>query len=127
MAVSHICSVAIDPSARVMSALARENEPPSAVLLEERLIAALHEVSPCPVLVERRPSKPQQGINRDLRVQAGSRASQWLRVWRNNASIIASCRQARSTHFARSEEHTSELQSLMRISYAVSCLTKKKT
>src|SRR3546814_5598895 len=28
---------------------------------------------------------------------------------------------------ARSEEHTSELQSLMRISYAVSCLKKKKT
>src|SRR3546814_10105155 len=28
---------------------------------------------------------------------------------------------------ARSEEHTSELQSLMRISYAVFCLQKKKT
>src|SRR3546814_9746534 len=28
---------------------------------------------------------------------------------------------------ARSEEHTSELQSLMRISYAVFCLEKKKT
>src|SRR3546814_6120684 len=28
---------------------------------------------------------------------------------------------------ARSEEHTSELQSLMRISYAVSCLKKKPT
>src|SRR3546814_9937075 len=28
-------------------------------------------------------------------------------------------------HSARSEEHTSELQSLMRISYAVFCLTKK--
>src|SRR3546814_7762900 len=28
---------------------------------------------------------------------------------------------------ARSEEHTSELQSLMRISYAVFCLTKKIT
>src|SRR3546814_6126032 len=28
---------------------------------------------------------------------------------------------------ARSEEHTSELQSLMRISYAVFCLTKQKT
>src|SRR3546814_8189748 len=28
---------------------------------------------------------------------------------------------------ARSEEHTSELQSLMRISYAVFCLTKKLT
>src|SRR3546814_3974296 len=29
--------------------------------------------------------------------------------------------------FPRSEEHTSELQSLMRISYAVFCLKKKKT
>src|SRR3546814_2044374 len=29
-------------------------------------------------------------------------------------------------HCARSEEHTSELQSLMRISYAVFCLKKKK-
>src|SRR3546814_7705995 len=29
-------------------------------------------------------------------------------------------------HFERSEEHTSELQSLMRISYAVLCLKKKK-
>src|SRR3546814_5678740 len=30
-------------------------------------------------------------------------------------------------HSLRSEEHTSELQSLMRISYAVFCLKKKKT
>src|SRR3546814_3641190 len=30
------------------------------------------------------------------------------------------------TEIARSEEHTSELQSLMRISYAVFCLKKKK-
>src|SRR3546814_9760627 len=29
-------------------------------------------------------------------------------------------------HHVRSEEHTSELQSLMRISYAVFCLKKKK-
>src|SRR3546814_13828654 len=42
-------------------------------------------------------------------------------------------RQARSRNWAasacgwhRSEEHTSELQSLMRISYAVFCLKKKK-
>src|SRR3546814_9227925 len=32
-----------------------------------------------------------------------------------------------SGRWARSEEHTSELQSLMRISYAVFCLKKKKT
>src|SRR3546814_6861624 len=30
------------------------------------------------------------------------------------------------TNYTRSEEHTSELQSLMRISYAVFCLKKKK-
>src|SRR3546814_1325197 len=33
---------------------------------------------------------------------------------------------ARKIVIARSEEHTSELQSLMRISYAVFCLKKKK-
>src|SRR3546814_1175101 len=33
----------------------------------------------------------------------------------------------RSVAGARSEEHTSELQSLMRISYAVFCLKQKKT
>src|SRR3546814_9770775 len=32
----------------------------------------------------------------------------------------------RHRHIRRSEEHTSELQSLMRISYAVLCLKKKK-
>src|SRR3546814_2318681 len=32
-----------------------------------------------------------------------------------------------ASFFYRSEEHTSELQSLMRISYAVFCLKKKKT
>src|SRR3546814_4727321 len=31
-----------------------------------------------------------------------------------------------ASKYARSEEHTSELQSLMRISYAVFCLKKKK-
>src|SRR3546814_4049286 len=41
---------------------------------------------------------------------------------RNCVEFKACCR-CRST---RSEEHTSELQSLMRISYAVFCLQKKK-
>src|SRR3546814_17182102 len=34
---------------------------------------------------------------------------------------------AQLRHLVRSEEHTSELQSLMRISYAVFCLKKQKT
>src|SRR3546814_149353 len=40
-------------------------------------------------------------------------------------SCIAEC-QRLTIHYVRSEEHTSELQSLMRISYAVFCLKKKK-
>src|SRR3546814_3456424 len=38
----------------------------------------------------------------------------------------AQCRSRRRPAGRRSEEHTSELQSLMRISYAVFCLKKKK-
>src|SRR3546814_5962075 len=40
--------------------------------------------------------------------------------------ICADLRDAGALLSARSEEHTSELQSLMRISYAVFCLKKKK-
>src|SRR3546814_3111001 len=51
------------------------------------------------------------------------------RGWR--VTVIAGAAQAVPPSFAadlagRSEEHTSELQSLMRISYAVFCLKKKK-
>src|SRR3546814_5447170 len=45
----------------------------------------------------------------------------WL-GWRTGSSGVRS-----SPSTARSEEHTSELQSLMRISYAVFCLKKKNT
>src|SRR3546814_5745808 len=40
---------------------------------------------------------------------------------------ITSCTRTIQQRMPRSEEHTSELQSLMRISYAVFCLKKKKT
>src|SRR3546814_8859520 len=39
---------------------------------------------------------------------------------------IERCRRDDHLEIGRSEEHTSELQSLMRISYAVFCLKKKK-
>src|SRR3546814_4913421 len=44
----------------------------------------------------------------------------WLRLMRFDLSAAVPT-------IARSEEHTSELQSLMRISYAVFCLKKKTT
>src|SRR3546814_1833209 len=43
------------------------------------------------------------------------------------ARFIAEGAQIANAYELRSEEHTSELQSLMRISYAVFCLKKKKT
>src|SRR3546814_2571958 len=49
---------------------------------------------------------------------------------RRAASAAPRCRRSRKDsprrRHGRSEEHTSELQSLMRISYAVFCLKKKK-
>src|SRR3546814_4636521 len=41
------------------------------------------------------------------------------------SALFAAAMPILSTLFGRSEEHTSELQSLMRISYAVFCLKKK--
>src|SRR3546814_10848799 len=46
-------------------------------------------------------------------------------VARRVAHLVRGSAQRR--HTGRSEEHTSELQSLMRISYAVFCLKKNKT
>src|SRR3546814_5739118 len=43
------------------------------------------------------------------------------------AVVVRELSQDRRLPGARSEEHTSELQSLMRISYAVFCLKKKNT
>src|SRR3546814_6916291 len=40
-------------------------------------------------------------------------------------ALLSSCTKRKLTLSPRSEEHTSELQSLMRISYAVFCLKKK--
>src|SRR3546814_6912988 len=60
---------------------------------------------------------------RDLAAQPPDAAVQRARTERHRhaAAPLADHRQRRS------EEHTSELQSLMRISYAVFCLKKKKT
>src|SRR3546814_1641986 len=58
--------------------------------------------------------------NLALRFEATSkRFSDRIITALTSSDRIASC------HDARSEEHTSELQSLMRISYAVFCLKKK--
>src|SRR3546814_3603341 len=54
---------------------------------------------------------------------AGSRLG--LRVTPGSAKLAKQLLSAAGERTLRSEEHTSELQSLMRISYAVFCLKKK--
>src|SRR3546814_6586588 len=66
---------------------------------------------------------PYTTLFRSLRSYAASRLEARLcRSIRDLASFLG----IQSCGVPRSEEHTSELQSLMRISYAVFCLTKKK-
>src|SRR3546814_2130094 len=51
-------------------------------------------------------------------------------AWRGHDAFfvteVTALGESLAEHYRRSEEHTSELQSLMRISYAVFCLKKKK-
>src|SRR3546814_4325071 len=58
----------------------------------------------------------------------GNGINAWGVESRNNGFLahITEQRDLRPFAFRRSEEHTSELQSLMRISYDVFCLKKKK-
>src|SRR3546814_5992210 len=64
----------------------------------------------------------------------GRGQSTWKSPWLLSASRVTPlrdtainiCCPANSTTASRSEEHTSELQSLMRTSYAVFCSTQKK-
>src|SRR3546814_3915273 len=89
----------------------------------------------------RRPSRGRSRWTHDLRQMRGRCPYPQTTIGRlemkkmlmGAASVIAlsiaapAFAQSTSTVNQRSEEHTSELQSLMRISYAVFCLKKKNT
>src|SRR3546814_1777620 len=65
----------------------------------------------------RSPLRPDQAWAASDQAWAASSKSQWRKA----------SDPGNEEHSERSEEHTSELQSLMRISYAVFCLKKKTT
>src|SRR3546814_3412799 len=65
-------------------------------------------------------SADRSGVRKDPR-----QTSRRLPGWERSANDLVD-RPATRPRRPRSEEHTSELQSLMRISYAVFCLKKKK-
>src|SRR3546814_2247375 len=62
----------------------------------------------------------ERGLHVALQIQSGT-------VWVNKHLDMPFDVPFGGAKQSRSEEHTSELQSLMRISYAVFCLKKKKT
>src|SRR3546814_6249405 len=63
---------------------------------------------------------------RQERVRHRSVKWSWRAFRKDTGPRRCQCRDRGAATLARSEEHTSELQSLMRISYAVFCLKKKK-
>src|SRR3546814_3708071 len=77
-----------------------------------QIISALARISPYGALAQR---------DADAQVRSA-------RITAIGAAVAQACFKASGDRylFERSEEHTSELQSLMRISYAVFCLKKKK-
>src|SRR3546814_6784474 len=94
----------------------------SELLFEPRLVGVLARLDLLELvgerfalLVERGLDSVEQAIGRDRRVAD--------RVEREGDAGVG----RRVVRRVRSEEHTSELQSLMRISYAVFCLKKKNT
>src|SRR3546814_1140191 len=72
-----------------------------------------------------RPRVRQPRCDLDRPVLAGARRQRHLAPGQAPGAQGPAGRQHRHGQLVRSEEHTSELQSLMRISYAVFCLKKK--
>src|SRR3546814_8191083 len=101
------------------------------------LISGLHLIF-FQKIVKRWPADPQHlGCAGNIALSPGNGAADRLPVSHfphglqiddvSRVLILAIKVEISSRHQLRSEEHTSELQSLMRISYAVFCLKKKKT
>src|SRR3546814_1801170 len=97
-----------------------------ACLIDHHCARRLRGPGACPGLAIKLARRRQRGMIRRL-LQFRVQARQPGIVERKPArSDQAEKRKRDSGRNSRSEEHTSELQSLMRISYAVFCLKKKK-
>src|SRR3546814_2002634 len=96
-----------------------------------RHVRKVATLKPGEMIVKRRPDRLEaDGGTRRSRDRVGPRNDDRGRTVDWNVAVVNAKRRrnhARIEIFVeRSEEHTSELQSLMRISYAVFCLKKKK-
>src|SRR3546814_4259467 len=99
-------------------------------LCDKGLVAAQALAVPLQNDADRQPQLHGRPLGRDQRAAAPGRASPAMCCTIFPVAAKPSARRSRATTTSsaspsRSEEHTSELQSLMRISYAVFCLKKK--
>src|SRR3546814_6509821 len=85
-------------------------------IIDAVLVALMeHGLSPSAIMTRLAYMSAPENLQGAVAAGLTAVGSQFVGTMENNARLL------------RSEEHTSELQSLMRISYAVFCLTKKKT
>src|SRR3546814_10230613 len=102
----------------------KEKSAPSSISLPALHPSSLVEDQAQPAFATRKvTSPPDDGIS--IFVAIGAKMEKRVGVATSNWSPSRSIAISRDTRSVRSEEHTSELQSLMRISYAVFCLKKK--
>src|SRR3546814_6806590 len=66
------------------------------------------------------------GLQHDVLCSPVKKVKRCAQTGRVRAGVPTATMASGTSRITRSEEHTSELQSLMRISYAVFCLKKKK-
>src|SRR3546814_7678552 len=95
-------SCSLQPSSELQSAFTRGFRQRLDAAVEQKAAAIEHHLGDARLLGSRSDALADARRRVDIRTRLGARA-----------------------FFERSEEHTSELQSLMRTSYAVSCLQKK--
>src|SRR3546814_3123874 len=101
-----------------MSGFAADDPAGAGIDIDDDDLAAVHEFQLVehPPRVELRPAQIGHVVIGRARADVGDQLAQ-----RDHLSL-----RRRFAQIVTSEEHTSELQSLMRISYAVFCLKKKK-
>src|SRR3546814_6873182 len=99
---------------------------PPDIILPNPLLVNLFSLFVIPNTV---PSKKKNATHAVASISSASRSfhnGEGLRLGRPSNRARAMTSTTKRDNQVRSEEHTSELQSLMRISYAVFCLKKKK-
>src|SRR3546814_5377339 len=95
---------------------------PDTTLFRSSHLARIDRKSGEATIIE--PPTPNQGARR---VWSDSKGDLWISEWNSGQLSRYSPASGAWKSWRRSEEHTSELQSLMRLSSAVFCLKKKKT